>query len=158
MWVGKCRTPKLCCCCYCETAKSSSMKKKSPVFSIAPTMSVELLLIEISMGQQIFISCSLPRKFRRRGDLNHFAVPEIWMIFLKNKTCHVTQYLCYIPNWMSSFKFGWLFCAVFAHSSHIVGLTHAVSCIFCDCHCRGFSHCHTTFSFMWIWIFKFENG
>jgi hypothetical protein len=66
-------TSKLCCCCHHETAKV--LTKQSIVFSIAATMSVELLLTEITMGHQTFL-CYLPRWFRRRGDQNHFSVPD----------------------------------------------------------------------------------
>jgi hypothetical protein len=43
------------------------MKKQSILFSIAATMSVELLLPAISIGHQTFL-CYLPRWFRRRGN------------------------------------------------------------------------------------------
>jgi hypothetical protein len=62
--------------------KSSTMTKQSTVFSIAAAMSVELLLIEISMGHQTYL-CYLPRWFKRRGNLNHFAVPDNYDVFIK---------------------------------------------------------------------------
>ena len=68
--------------------KSSSTKRKSIVFSVAATTSVELLLIETSMGHQTFL-CYLPRWFRRRGDRNHFAVPDNLMFLTKK---HAVKY------------------------------------------------------------------
>ena len=68
--------------------KSSTTTKQSIVFSVAATTSVELLLIETSMGHQTFL-CYLPRWFRRRGDRNHFAVPDNLMFLTKK---HAVKY------------------------------------------------------------------
>jgi len=48
-------TSKLCCHCHCEMAKVKFMEKKSIVFSVAVTTSVELQLIVISMEQGTFL-------------------------------------------------------------------------------------------------------
>jgi hypothetical protein len=54
VYVGEFHTSKLCCHCHCEMAKVKFIEKKSIVFSIAVIMSVELLLIVISMVQGTF--------------------------------------------------------------------------------------------------------
>jgi hypothetical protein len=48
-------TSKLCYYCHCEMAKVKFMEKKSIVFSVAVTTSVELQLIVISMEQGTFL-------------------------------------------------------------------------------------------------------
>jgi hypothetical protein len=48
-------TSKLCCHCHCEMAKVKFNGKKSIVFSVAVTTSVELLLIVISTVLETFL-------------------------------------------------------------------------------------------------------